>query len=226
MYYLSGTPAFGEALTPSVAENSITIGSHKFLVGLRHDDLPAWDQISVTYPSAAEPVPATETRPSGTSRISIFFTGRQGKPDAGAYRFQTSNAASIDYTFNVPDQSGAEESIVVLVPTVALNENGTMHSVSWQAFHRDMSLMDHIHHVFTDLEVQIDIIDSVEERIGSYKILGGSDTRVYNSGYVPVLDAVNIIAGIEQPILWADVNRIFFGYNDLYGNHYVLGYNK
>lgn len=212
MYFLGNPNSFDSLYTP-IIDSPITISSHKIFVGLRYPDLP--ENATITYPDDSS---RSKYSNSGTSSRTFFFPGVSGLPAAGAYRFQ---ADSIDYIFSIPDQTNAAESIVILRPTVELDaETGVIISIAWEALHQDLTPLTSVNHIFSDLEVQIDV---TEEAKLKYVIQDGSTVRAYNSGNVP---ASNEQVTLDVDVLWADVAVVYFAYNDVYGNHYVLGYQK
>lgn len=136
-------------------------------------------------------------------------------PPAGQYTvaYKTSTL-----TFNIPDQSLATSNTVIAVPTLTLNDNGTIQKVNWN--YKMGSAAS------TTLTPQ-SIISSIELQVegggtpcATYPQAG----RIYNSGMLSAATTEHVLGC--QNLAWSDVTQIHMSYNDVYGNHNVVTWNK
>jgi len=102
--------------------------------------------VTISSQSAADAGGATVTGPgitgetcsesSGSNQVMYSIYSNLGSsptttPTAGEYKIALQNGSGTTLTFSIPDQSQASSKIVVAVPTVGLNSNGTINKVSW-----------------------------------------------------------------------------------------------
>jgi len=130
-------------------------------------------------------------------------------PVAGEYKFSIKNGKTL--TISIPDQSQASSRIVVAVPTVILNSNGTINKVSW------------VYRIPNDSSSNLTptaLIESIMVQING----PGPGDRVYDSPMVPGETTEHTLT--NQNILWTNVFNISMAYNDVYENHYVVDFRK
>ena len=124
-------------------------------------------------------------------------------------------------TFSIPDQSGANESLILIMPEVVLNIDGTINKISWTYRAPDGS---------TDFD-PLALID-VEQKI-SIQLNGSGDCcEGWSGGGAQIYSSYNTIEVPEQEhvlhcqnILWSNVDSISFTYNDIYKNIYFIRFN-
>ncbi len=142
------------------------------------------------------------------------------RPDEARYQSPNLNSPAIppggiysvtflgtNLIFNVPAPQAASR-LVIPVPTVTVS-SGNLTAVAW--VYKDpttgATLGQPPAHI-TDVQVQVDV-----------QSLG----RVYDSPNVP--PGTTSVGGING-VVWNDVVNLFIVYDDMLGNHYVVGYNK
>lgn len=128
----------------------------------------------------------------GTSSTSI--------PLAGIYTYALSNGSS--YSVDVPDQSSANTSIILPVPTITLNSNGIMKKITW--VYKNISGDD----ITPDLISEYGVMVQYED-----------ESSVWMKGTTEYTFA-------DQTYEWSSFYRIILAYNEIYGNHYVIVFNK
>ena len=218
LYFFDNSPSFNSNLTPEISPESTTIGAHKFHVSLDYPVLFGTGDVSLLYPGG--PTLFAEVG----NENSFFFDGQEGLPKQGEYVFSIDNGTTqFDYTLDL--QSTAQQindNIAIIVPTVALNDDDTFHSITWEAYQADqadmsITIMDQPEVIMDKLEIQIDVDYEVED----YDI--NNPNRIYNSGWLDVNSGVHILS--KQDIDVNNLERLCFAYDDHYGNHYVISYN-
>lgn len=119
--------------------------------------------------------------------------------------------------FTMPDQSSASSHIVLAVPTVTLNPNGTINKISWRYLTGDGSGEVNPEGIFSSLEIDIDGTGAPYQNYPQ-------PNRMYSSGWIPITTKEHVLP--TQSIKWSDVTIIYMAYSDIYGNHYVASFHK
>ncbi|MBI5779556.1 MAG: hypothetical protein HZA49_08895 [Planctomycetes bacterium] len=145
-------------------------------------------------------------------------------PPAGAYTV-TYNAVPL--VFNIPAQSAAFSNIVLAVPTVTLNGSNAIEKLDWvyKLGNGDATAIDP-RTLIEYIEIQVNGTGTQYDPTYSQ---GAS--RLYNSANFPPTTLTHTLpltssSGAAWSIPWANVNRISMVYNDIFGNHYVVDWDK
>ena len=148
-----------------------------------------------------------------TTYFSPYVTGPALCP-AGEYvvTYKTDNL-----TFRIPDQSPARFHIVLPVPTVTLNNGGTINRISWEYRPGGGPNTVGPEAIISKLELQID-------GIGTPYANYPQENRMYNSGWLPVATTEHVLP--SQNMEWSEVTRIHMSYEDTYRNHYVVLWDR
>jgi len=132
-------------------------------------------------------------------------------PVAGEYTITlVSGGTYPTRTFTIPDQSLASSRIVVAIPTITLNSNGTINKINW------------IYRMPNDLSATITPTALIESVI--IQLDDAVHTRLYDSPNLKSDIVEHTLT--KQSILWSDVRTMSMAYNDVYGNHNVVGFTK
>jgi hypothetical protein len=213
-YFITGGN-FGGNLTPVVTTPAID--GYRF--GLNAKDTNRPGAVSFTGPlgsglSNAPSDPLTIMNDDNTAYGSPFVTS-PAIPPAGQYLVSYKTGT---LTFNITDQSSASN-IILAVPAVTLNGNGTMNKVTW------------VYKPGSGGAATLDpqaVISSVMLQIQGNGTPCASypqgPTRIYNAENLPATTVEHVLAC--QNLLWSNVTQIFMAYNDVYGNHNVVTWNK
>ena len=216
-YFITGG-TFGVNLTPTVTTPA-PIDGYRF--GLHAMDTnrpgavyftgPAGSGLS-NAPSAQPPLVNTDSTAYGSPYVTA-----PAIPPAGQYMvsYKTSTL-----TFNISDQSSAPSNIVLAVPTVTLNGNGTINKVAWvyKPGSGGAATLDP-QAVISSVMLQI---EGSGTPCASYPQAG----RIYNAENLPATTVEHILIPACQNLSWSNVTRIYMAYNDVYGNHNVVTWNK
>jgi len=122
-----------------------------------------------------------------------------------------------DLSFEIPDQSSAPSRIVLAVPTVTLNEDGTINKISWKYMSGGGSGTIDPKGIMSEIMIQISGTGS------PYKDYPQPD-MMYVSEWIPATTTEHVLP--TQKIKWSEVTRICMAYNDVYRNHYVVTWRK
>ena len=133
-------------------------------------------------------------------------------PPAGEYTVTYKTGLS----FSIPDQSSAPSHIVLAVPTVTLNGDGTIKKISWRYIAGDGAEVDP-KGITSEFELQI---DGTGTPYGNYQQPG----RMYDSGWLPSETTEHVLP--IQNMKWSEVTCLNMVYNDVYGNHYVVSFYR
>lgn len=205
-YSVSGIP-FGGGLTPPLPGG---VAIRYFNLSIQTEGTDDAGPVTVTGPvgSGLDAAPAyTSVRGPQTYYNTYVNLGSSPTPvpAPGTYVFRTGLGRSL--TFVVPDQSQAEARMVLALPTVSLNANGTVREISWTyRTGSDATSLDP-EALMSAIMVQID------------RPLG---TRVYDSPNLPASTRAHLLS--NQAIPWDATTQLNLGYNDVFGNHYVLSF--
>jgi hypothetical protein len=128
-------------------------------------------------------------------------------PVAGSYVFSTGGGATLAIT--VPDQSDASSAIVIAVPTVALNADNTINSISWVCQTRSGAPIATPSALIRSFDLEID------HPIG---------TAVYSASNLAASASSQTLAGVGVP--WDSTVGIHLAYTDLFQNRYVIAFTN
>ncbi|MEK6742699.1 MAG: hypothetical protein AABZ15_03770 [Nitrospirota bacterium] len=216
-YFITGG-TFGASLTPTVTTPAPIDG---FRFGLHAKDATRPGTVYFTGPGGSGLSNAASAQPplvntDSTAYGSPYVTA-PAIPPAGQYlvSYKTSTL-----TFDISDQSSAPSNIILAVPTVTLNGNGTtINKVTWvyKPGSGGGATLDPLA-VISSVMLQI---EGNGTPCASYQ---QGLTRIYNAENLPATTVEHVLAC--QNLLWSNVTQIFMAYNDVYGNHNVVTWNK
>jgi hypothetical protein len=112
-------------------------------------------------------------------------------------------------SFNLPDQSNIIKYQAICVPTITLNQDGTINKINWEYKLSDGSGNVDPRALISELTIEIDKTGFI---------------RVYDSPKLTSKETEHILT--NQEILWNNVTRIYMAYNDVFGNHIVVTWDK
>jgi hypothetical protein len=193
-------------LTPTL-NNPVTISGYSMDV-IIHD--PAGDPASVNMQGAPgsgiENVALTIIPNGGIWDSYIFRPSVPGNiPPAGAY---VVTYGSKTLTFNVPDQTIITKYMVIIVPTVILNADNTIHEITWTYKLSDGS---------TTVDPKTTLL-----QIGVQLAGGSGGLYQYYSDAIEQTEHVLT----DQTVPWSSVTLLDMTYNDIFGNNAVIGFDK
>lgn len=144
-------------------------------------------------------------------------------PPGGTYAISYSGT---NLTFQLSDQSYVASNIVYPWPTMTLNGDGTMNSLSWNYQVPSTTVTSDVNAIMRNLMIQI-------EGTGNQCVDGQNSNRLYDSPRLSpsvtshTLSCQNIVWGLTQlePFLH-NVDRVMMTYEDHYSASYVVMYNK
>jgi hypothetical protein len=200
---------FGGALTP-VLPGGVSIGYYN--LSIQTDGTDDAGPVTVTGPagSGLNGTPAYASVGGSQTYYNTFVnlgSSPTPVPFPGPYTFTTGQGRTL--TFVVPDQSMADAHIVVALPTVSLNLDGTIHAINWTyRTGSDAASLDP-EALINSLMVQVD------------RPLGN---RVYNSPNLPASVRSHVLT--SQGIPWDASTNLNIGYVDVFGNNYVTGFSN
>lgn len=137
-------------------------------------------------------------------------------PPMGNY---TVNYGSLTLSFNLPDQSNAEDNIVVIVPTVVLNEDGTINKITWKYKVAGNNDAEKPNSVISSKYIAIQITGTGAQC--NIDTAHGSNLLYFSQEFGELPEHTLKC----QNILWSNVDQILLSYGDYYGNYYGLFYN-
>lgn len=129
-------------------------------------------------------------------------------PPAGAYIV---TYGSKTLTFNVPDQTNITKYLVIILPTVILNTNNTVHEITWTYKFSDGS--DSI-----DPKMLIAGLNITLENGANHA------NHLYGFGTSTLDQTSHVLT--DQTILWSDVTQIETGIQDVFGNNVDIDFIK
>lgn len=217
MYFVNGGN-FASALTPNV-NTPANITGYRFSLDAHDTDTNFPAYVIFTGPQGSglanlqndqSPQIHTNSAMYGSPYITAPVI-----PPAGQYTVNYKNSI---LTFDIPDQSSTTSNIVVAVPTVTLNANGTIQKVNWRyALGSGATTSIDPQSIINEVNVQI---DGSGTPCSSYPQEG----RIYNGDNLPATATEQVL--ICQNLNWSDVSRMNIAYNDIYGNHIVVTWQK
>ncbi len=151
-----------------------------------------------------------ETGTDKSYRVKTYTTSTDNYIGDGPYFIYLSPGT---LNFTLPDQSAASSNIVLPVPTVTLNDDGTIQKVNWVYRVSSGAIATFINKI----ELQID-------GSGSPCAIYPQQGRIYNSGWLSDSTTEHVLTC--QILYWYDVTKIYLAYEDVYGNHNVVSWSK
>jgi hypothetical protein len=212
IYFVEGGTFSGTTVTPTTPAD---IAGYKMLLDAKDAILPT--TVRFTGPSSSGLACNNGSDTNTYTERSTYFSCMVSSPTvppAGDYDVTYSGKT---FTFSMPDQSGAKDNIVLMVPSVTLNSDNTINKISWIFISADGTTMIAPSLLFNTLEIQI---EGTGTPCATYPQTG----RLYNSDQIAITPAEHTLKC--QNIQWSKVTNINMTYNDLYGNHYVPAYRK
>ncbi len=203
----------GSNLTPDMS-NPVVVDSYRLNVVITDNDLNFPAQISYTGPvGSGLQNTSSESMVINDSKTVLYSSPcMQGimsppvVPPSGVYYISYKNKV---LNFNIYNQNNVIKYQAICVPTVSLNQDGTINKINWEYRLSDNSGNIDPKILIKELILQIDKIGAV---------------RVYNSPKLTALDTEHILT--DQTISWILVDRIYMAYNDIFGNHVVVTWDK
>lgn len=108
--------------------------------------------------------------------------------------------------FEIPDQSSALNNVPIIVPTVSLNTDNLIKSLSWSFINPNgMGTIDP-----TSFATVVNF--GIESNQANFES--------------PNIDVGNNQFNLTQSINWSSVTRIWIAYHDLFDNHYIFFCDK
>ena len=215
-YFIKGGN-FGGNLTPAVTTPAID--GYRFGLHAKDTDRPV--SVSFTGPlgsglSNALSDPLIIVNDDNTAYGSTLITG-PAIPPAGEYLVSYKTGT---LRFNISDQSSASN-IILAVPTVTLNSNGTINKVTWvyKPGSGGTATLDP-QAVISSVMLQI---EGQGTPCANYPQGAG---RIYNAENLPATTVEHVMIPACQNLSWSNVTVLIMAYSDVYGNMNVIGWNK
>ena len=215
LYFIDGGD-FGDSLTPTY-NTPANITSYKLCFEARDTDRPDMVLFNGPESSMLSNVLSVESNvyADRTTYSSPPLAGVPALPPAGQY---TVTYETRTFYFNIPDQSSIPSHIVLVVPTVTSNNDGTIQKVSWTYRHSsESSTVADPETIINTIELQI---SGTGKRYANYP----QPDRMYNSEKLPASTTEHKLPC--QDLEWSDITVITMAYNDVYDNHYVVVWTK
>jgi hypothetical protein len=217
---------FGSNLTP-ILESNPTINGTRINMLITEPGSPSFIADPLFYGPAGsglengKPFDGDANRPSIIKQDANSYTASfswpfiPGLPPEGQYSVKYNENRTI--SFNVSDLSQAPDSLVMTVPTVVLNNDGTMNKITWSFSIKSSSeKVNPATVIKNNFGIQIP---------GSGPICasnhGVNSTIMYQTG-LSITDTEHTFTCQNLP--WANISRIGFYYNDYYDNHYYVDF--
>ncbi len=200
-FYHGGS--FGSNLTPEV-NIPLQYDGWKLAFSAQENNQP--QSVNFYFPwDPSTPLQSTEIRQIGDWNTTVYFSPliTQSLPIGGMYKV---DYKSIKLNFEIPDQSSALNNVPVIVPTVSLNTDNSIKTLSWSFINPNgMGTIDP-----TSFATVVNFgIESNQTNFES-----------------PNIDVNNNQFNLTQSINWSSVTRIWIAYHDLFDNHYIFFYDK
>lgn len=226
--YFVESGSFGSGQTPTVITPAGIIG-FRFNASI-------YEQGVVSFPSTV-----TFTGPAGSGLSGVvndaaphLYTNNAlyGSPYVDSPVIPPVGAYTVTYltrnlVFNIPAQTSAISNIVLAVPTVSLTGGSAIEVINWVYKLGDGSSTA-IDPVSLIKYMNVQINGTGTQYDPTYP---QGATRLYNSAsFAPATLTMTLpltdSSGAPWTIPWANVTNIGMAYDDIYGNHYVVGWDK
>jgi hypothetical protein len=200
-FYRGGS--FGNNLTPGF---SIPLQYDGWRLAFSAQESNQPQSVNFYFPwNLSSPLPSEQTRLISEWNTMVYFSPliTQSLPIGGIYKVAYK---TMTLNFEIPDQSSALNNVPVIVPTVSLNNDSTIKSISWSFINPNgMGTIDP-----TSFATVVNF--GIESSVANYES--------------PNVEASNYQYTINQVINWSSVTRVWIAYHDLYDNHYIFFYSK
>jgi hypothetical protein len=221
-YYFSyGVMAgnFGANLTPALL-NPITINNYR--LGIKINDpgknFPASIMINGPAGSGLEGVQNDSCCrfPSPDGSMCGYYSpyiSIPPIPPAGAY---VVTYGSKTLTFNVPDQTNVIKYMAIPVPSVVLNNNGTINKITWA-------------YKLSDGSASVDpkaLVDTIGIQISALTITGATGIGVQSYSVYDLPGSTTENTPSNQSITWSMVTNVTMDYTDVFGDNIGVMWSK
>lgn len=217
---------FGSNTTPTL-KTPAGIDGYRFNFGV-------WDKYEVNFPTVvyfvgplgsqltgqpndSPPHEFEQSRCYGSPWISTASIPSPGLPPSGEYKV-TYGAKTL--TFNLADQSSVPSKILLAVPTVTVSGE-IVQKISWVYKRGDGSDL-----TIDPATIMTDILFAIDGTGSPYETYP-QQNRIFNSYNLPPSTTESTIPNSQSwSLQWSNVTSIMMAYNDLYGNHVVVSWDK
>jgi len=192
-----------------------------------------YNSLTFAPPLNHQPETATMVGPAGTSyEPPINLTKALGDPTTGRYNYTAilssrlpagnykfkGNSTS-DLTYYIPDQSTLMSDIIVIVPSVTLNEDGTIKTVKWEYRNPDGSIPIDPTSFMSVISINLTSSVPVKDCTG----MESCDPYSIRS----ILSTVDKLeAAVPFSMKWADISQVSIGYGESYDMSKSFTYTK
>ncbi len=220
MYGVEGGTFVGADLSPTTGANAVIAG---YRFNFNSNDSQIADTIHFTGPAGSNMNCDSEPLVLSFDDSKMFgscFISDSVPPVAGNYVITYDDKAAISktFTYSIPDQSAAADYIVLMVPTVILNGDGTINKITWEYKSGSGETITNPEVFFPSLGIQISGTGTPCEDYPQGGLLYTTNTDLKLDPAEHTLSC--------QSVLWSNVDHMNMVYNDLYGNHYVVTFRK
>jgi hypothetical protein len=212
LYYKFPGGRFGANLTPDLYD-PISLEMYQIHVhrNIPPDDINCPDSINLTGPpgSVVSDPTSLEEMLVGSHCIHRLIVIPNPEPLLGGqYVFEYPD---LTLTFNIPDQALITSHAVLILPTVTLNDDGTIQKISWIYQLADGS---------GEISNPASIIREMKIHLAD---LAHSPQGLYDSDYFsPQITEYHLS---NLGLFWADVGTLGFVYRDIFGNDYFISWD-
>jgi hypothetical protein len=156
---------------------------------------------------------------SASHSVLFLFPGIKAPklPPAGEYRIYYKGTKY--FSFNIPDQSNAPSRILIIRPSVSLNENGTMKKFTWSYMSPASSAELNFQDITKNLMI---MLDGKGTPCADHNEIGSGN--IYTSRSISSGSSEHVLTC--QDLLWENINVVVAQYNDSFNNYYVMGWQK
>lgn len=232
--YFVNAGNFGGATTPTISSD---LSLNAWRLSFAATGAPSYpDTVTFLGPSGTDLWAGGVTNNQAPNKGNDFATygspavENSSVPPAGEYTVDYASGTTL--TFHVPDQSNATADVALAVPTVMLNSDQTIGSLSWTYQLGGLKGSGNAvtpASLITGLSLQINADNQADYQ--TYVCATSGVTSSQASGY-RVFNANDVAPTTTrytldcQNIPWSVVSSIAMAYNDVYGNHVVVTYFK
>ncbi len=203
----------------------VTLTGHKLIFIARDPGVSSITTVNYDRPAPGVDITSgqdTNTITGGKIFFSAFTTGSVDVvPDAGTYTISYVGGAATSVTFNLPSQANADENLVVIRPTVHLNNSSDkfVQSISVEFKNgKDGNTIDPAP-IFESYSIQLTGTGNVVQSPTPTQW-----QRLYNADNLPNTTTSHTLS--LSGLRWVNVSNITMAYNDVYQNHYVISFDN
>lgn len=202
--------AFYNQLTPTLRPNPMENGwGYSVSLAARAENLP--NLVNFILPDGSTYFSQEDVNIYAANDKVFFSTGiEEEMPQSGDYTI-TYNSEVL--TFKGLNPSSFFNTVLIPVPTAELNNNGTLHKVSWRYY--DETGKEYITPPYNAFK---------EINLGISKADGFSYIGVYNHYHEALSSTEHILQ--DQTLTWSSLDRIDLTLSDYFGNTMVFIYSK